>query len=222
MTPRFTYLNYDVKQFPFEKLISFLFGIRELEDLHFLSEEEYKEQFQVGMDSSTVFHQRFYDKYRSGWPEMHNVYEDFIQKFIAPFYKEDFLFQAFPTFRVHLPNNIAVGAFHNDAAFGHPAGEVNYIIPLTKSNDTASVWVESEAGVEDFLPMDMKIGEVVRFNGNELTHGNKKNLTGHTRVSMDFRVLPISKYDEHNESESITRKTKFKEGEYYKKFIQSK
>ena len=63
---------------------------------------------------------------------------------------EDFLYQKFPTFRVHLPNNIAVGKFHKDADFGHPKGEINFIIPLTDSYGSASVWVESEENKADF------------------------------------------------------------------------
>jgi hypothetical protein len=39
---------------------------------------------------------------------------------------------------------------------------------------------------------------------------------------MDFRVLPLSKYDESNTGESMTLNTKFKEGAYYKRFIKAK
>jgi len=210
--------TFDANKFDFVKVVSEIFARHDLKDLQQLSDNKYKEQFQVGMDSSTVFHEKFYDKFREGWSELNDMYMDFIKEVVAPGYDEDFLFQAFPTFRVHLPKNVAVGAFHNDAEFHHPKGEVNYIIPLTNSSKTASVWVESEPGKKDFIDIILQVGELVRFNGNELTHGNKKNETSNTRVSMDFRVLPLSKYDESNSGESITRNTKFKEGEYYKRF----
>jgi len=215
--------NYSVVQYPIDKynfvgVVSDLFGISDLKNIYDLSDEIYGEQFKVGMDSSTEFHKKFYEKFRGGWFDMVDVYERFIRQFVSASYDEDFLYQAFPTFRVHLNGNVAVGAFHNDGDFGHPEGEVNYIIPLTNSEGTASVWLESEPGKEDFQDIKMKVGELVSFNGNKLTHGNKTNMTGNARVSMDFRILPISKYDEHNESESITRHTKFKEGEYYKRF----
>jgi hypothetical protein len=35
-------------------------------------------------------------------------------------------------FRVHLPNNVAVGSKHCDADYNHPPGEINFWVPLTK------------------------------------------------------------------------------------------
>lgn len=214
----YTLIPYDNVKFDFVRIIKDLFETYYLEGLHeHVKADEYKELFEVGHDSSTIFHKKFYDKFRAGWPELQNLYDSFVKE-ISYLYHEDFLYQAFPTFRVHLPNNVAVGAFHNDAEFHHPDGETNYIIPLTKSTDTASCWVETQPGKKDFYPMTMIPGFIIAFNGNKLTHGNKVNLTGATRVSMDFRILPISKYDENNSSESITTNTKFKEGQYYKRF----
>jgi hypothetical protein len=217
---RFKTIKFDVSEaeFPFHQLVQELFGTNRLELLHQRSVEKYTELFVVGHDSSTVFHQKFYDKYHAGWPEMQSMYDDFIELVIAPFYNEDFLYQKFPTFRVHLPDNIAVGRYHRDAEFGHPVGEENYVIPLTNSRGTSSIWMESEQGKADFVPMNLEIGRAVKFNGNQLTHGNKVNTTGETRVSMDFRVLPISCYHEDEQAESLTRKTKFKDGEYYKRY----
>jgi len=211
-------IKFNEREFDFVKVVNDLFNASELENVHELTTEEYKEQFQVGKDSSTVFHTQFYDKLRSGWPELISVYESFIKDFISPRVKEDFLYQKTPTFRVHLPGNIAVGAFHKDADFNHPAGEMNYIIPLTDSSDTASVWVESETDKGDFFPMILKVGYLVKFYGNQLTHGNKMNETSKTRVSMDFRILPLSKYNENNDAGSVTLGTKFTEGAYYKLF----
>lgn len=209
---------FDSREYNFVEIVGNVFGIYDLKYIHTLSDEIYKEKFQVGMDSSTIFHTKFYDKFRTGWDELNSLYERFIKEVVSEQYDEDFLYQSFPTFRVHLPGNVAVGAFHNDAEFHHPKGEMNYIIPLTISNKTASVWVESEPGKKDFRDIILIIGNLVKFNGNELTHGNKTNETAKSRVSMDFRVLPLSKYDESNEGESITRNTKFKEGAYYKRF----
>lgn len=207
-------LPYSQNKYNFVALIQELFETKNLKSMN----EHHVKVFEVGMDSITSFHNRFYNKYRSGWPEMETLYKGFIADIVSPLFKEDFLYQSFPTFRVHLANNVAVGAFHTDAEFGHPAGEVNFIIPITKSDSTASVWVETNKGSEDYRAIPLAPGRLVVFNGNELRHGNKINLTGKTRVSMDFRALPISKYDENNAAESITQKTKFKEGAYYTRF----
>lgn len=205
-------------KFDFVGVIRNLFDSVNLEEIHQTSTEEYKELFEIGKDSSTIFHERFYNKYRAGWAELETMYQKFIEKVVYKYFDEDFLYQSFPTFRVMLPSNVAVGAFHNDGDFGHPDGEVNFIIPLTNSSGTASVWVESKPGKKDFAAMNMKVGNLITFNGNKLTHGNKVNDTGRSRVSMDFRVLPISKYNPENESESVTTHTKYREGAYYKRF----
>jgi len=201
--------------FDFVGLLEALFETKDLSSL----QEHHEHLFKVGADSSTSFHKRFYDKYRAGWPEMVNTYEDFVRSVVAPTYPMRILYQRFPTFRIHLPGNVAVGAFHNDAAFGHPKGEKNYIIPLTNSDGSASVWVESEPGKQDFEPMRMRVGELIAFDGNVLTHGNHRNCTNAARVSMDFRILPLARYHEESAQESITLGTKFKEGEYYKLLI---
>jgi ectoine hydroxylase-related dioxygenase (phytanoyl-CoA dioxygenase family) len=189
-----------------------------LQELHYKLDKSYDELFEVGKDSVTNLHSKFYDKYRTGWPEMESIYQKFISEVVARQFDEDFLYQSFPTVRFCIPMNVAVGHYHNDMEFGHPEGEINFIIPLTDSNDTASIYVESEPGKKDFLPMKLRIGELIMFDGNHLTHGNERNLTGSTRVSLDFRVLPISKYDESAAKESVTMKTKYVEGQYYKRF----
>lgn len=214
----YTLNKYDTEKYNFIQLIAEIFGVNNLSTLHKSALQEYKEQFQVGFDSSTEFHKKFYDKYRVGWPEMIGLYERFIADVVSKDYNEDFLYQAFPTFRVHLPSHVAVGAFHTDAEFQHPEGEMNYILPLTDARDTASVWVETSIGSNYYHSMVMLHDHLIQFNGNQLRHGNHINLTNGTRVSLDFRILSISKYNPENGSESVTRKTKFTEGEYYKRF----
>lgn len=209
---------YNTQEFDFVKILCDLFTTNDLSSLHLLSEEQYDELFEVGKDSITIFHTKFYDKLRAGWPEMQEMYKKFISEFVSLHFTEDFLYQSFPTFRVHLPNNIAVGAFHNDAQFHHPEGEINFIIPITHSDDMASIWVESEPGKKDFKAMRMEVGSLIEFDGNRLTHGNYQNTTDHTRVSMDFRILAVSKYKESEAQESMTTNTKFEEGKYYTRF----
>ncbi len=35
-------------------------------------------------------------------------------------------------------------------------------------------------------------GECMSFNGNKCSHYNKINKTGKTRLSFDFRILPLN------------------------------
>ncbi len=210
--------TFSVGTYNFTELISNLFQSPNLDYLHELSKNEYKTLFNIGEDSNTVFHEMFYEKKRSGWYKFDQVYYSFIKDIVAPRYNEDILFQRFPTFRCHLPGNLAVGAFHNDFELNHPEKEVNYIIPINNADSSASIWVESASGEKDFKPMVLRTGELIEFDGNKLAHGNKVNITGKTRISIDFRILPVSQYNDLEIKESVTRKIKFKIGEYYSLF----
>lgn len=105
---------------------------------------------------------------------------------------DDYLFQAKPTFRVHLPGNIATGGFHRDRDYNHQTQEVNFIVPLTKMAKTASLFIE--LGVADWINPDLGVGQAICFDGANLLHGSKPNMEGYTRCSIDFRLLHKKDY----------------------------
>ena len=208
--------EYDVEKYPFVSLIQKLFNKTDLHNLHEISPEEDKFFDVVGADSATVFHDMFYTTMREGWLEFVETYESFIRNFIAPKYSESIIYQKWPTFRVHLPNNLAVAAWHTDSEFNHPEGEINYIIAITKMFESNTVITESEPNKKDFRQIELDPGEAFTFNGNKCTHGNLPNRTGKTRISLDFRIIKQSDYNASQNLSSMTTKTKFIIGEYYK------
>ncbi len=208
--------KYSQRQYPFVGLMQELFNKTDLDNLHELSPEEYEYFDVVGKDSATIFHQMFYDKMRSGWPDFINTYKSFIKDVIAPNYEEDIIYQKWPTFRVHLPNNLCVAAWHTDSEFNHPEGEINFMLAITKMFESNTVITESQPGKRDFKQIELEPGEFFTFNGNKCTHGNLPNKTGKTRMSIDFRILKLSDYKKNIDSlSSMTTKTKFTIGEYY-------
>jgi len=209
--------KYDTKKFPFQNLVKDVFQVEDLEKLH----THYN--YPTGMctmedNSNSLYHQRFYDKLRTGWVEFIDVYENFIKEVVTDTVEEDFIFQTTPTLRVHLVGNWATPEFHCDsqAGYNHPDGEINFIIPLTECYDTNSLWLESKQGAGDYKPVAMKNGDLFKFYGNTCRHGNKVNVTNKTRVTFDFRILPLSKYKPEDFSQSGTRNMKFEIGSYYK------
>ena len=66
---------------------------------------------------------------------------------------------------------------------------------------------------------EMKQGQFSIFYGNKCKHGNKCNNTTATRVSLDFRVMPLSKYllnlSKGSIGESAIAERKFEPGGYY-------
>ena len=55
---------------------------------------------------------------------------------------------------------------------------------------------------------------VAFWDGSNLLHGNKVNITGQTRVSCDFRVMNFSDYQEPD-GDSVISGTKMTIGSYY-------
>lgn len=222
------YYNYNVDTFNFKKHIEELFKIKDLSKIHTLSDKSDDQLFSNENDDSTRLHSIFYNKLNKGWSEFMDVYKSFVKNVIMDVYNVDsIIYQSKPTFRVQLPNNIAVGGNKNDTAekygwhkdsdpeYNHPLTEKNFIIPLTNSRDTASVYIETYPNSNKFEPAIMNVGEVFNFCGAKCVHGNKPNITGKSRVSFDFRVMLKEDYDVNYSKNSKLSNKKFVIGEYY-------
>jgi hypothetical protein len=158
-------------------------------------------------DQQTRWHRAFYDE----WYEddgLWRLYTGFIHGPIAGLMGgEPFYYQAVPTFRIHLPGNLAVGEFHRDADYGHPLAERSFWIPLTAAWDTNSVWIPNTA-------VRAEPGDIIMFDAVGQLHGNKVNTTGKSRVSFDFRCVPVAKF-QPSEARSINLGLTFAPGGYY-------
>lgn len=222
------YYQYDIDEYPFVSLITNFFGVEELSSLHEINPSITSELFTNENDDQTFFHNSFYKKLNGGWPELESAYRSFIKGFIAPIFNtEEIIFQAKPTFRVQLPNNIAVGGSNKDVSdqygwhrdsdpeYNHPLNEKNFIVPLTNSRENASVYIEVAPGAEKFEPATMNVGEVFNFNGGQCKHGNKPNDTSFSRVSFDFRIVLPQDYNENYKKSSKLSTQKFIVGGYY-------
>ena len=214
--------DYQVDKYNFQGLVLSVFDSKTLCEAHTLRPELCTgELFDFSNETKTFFHESFYAKMNSDWPEFLNAYHLFVKNEIAPLVDEDsFVFQRTPSFRVHLPNNKAVSLWHydSDTEHKHPPGERNFIIALTDAYGSNAVWAETKPRQKDFVPIEMKHGQYAEFNGNQCTHGNKVNTTGKTRMSFDFRVLPFSKYNPNYEKTTGDIGKRFVIGEYYSLF----
>jgi ectoine hydroxylase-related dioxygenase (phytanoyl-CoA dioxygenase family) len=206
-------INYNTQQFSFANKLQQIFNIKELSGLN-----DDIEVFTREKDQSTNWHKLFYNWARTN--DFIELYDKFILEVIKPLYNEQIVYQAIPTFRVAYPNNIAVGEFHKDKHYrnGEWASKVkedNFYLPFTDAFDTNTIWVESEEDKGDYTPMNCNYGECIQWDGCNLTHGNKINITGKARISVDFRVIKYSNYVP-SEYSSINTKIKFQIGGYYK------
>ena len=141
------------------------------------------------------------------------LYKKFIKYLSEEIFKADIIFQKKPSLRIQYPNYTSYGKFHRDSDYNHPEEEINIWLPITKTRNTASMFIESEVGKKDFKPMNLDFGQYLIFN-SELMHGNKVNEEKYTRLSMDFRVMFKADYKKFTKS-SATQNIKFQIGEYY-------
>jgi len=200
-----------------------------IEKLHLFFEDSDKlEQITIDQDTKTRFHRQYYDS--PHYPELLETYYRFIKDMVLPLFKTDdveFVVQKDPCFRIHLPNNTALGkritendpddmiGIHCDGDYGHPPGEMNFMLTFGYQRDSNSCYVETSVGSGQFQPFEMNYGQFISFYGNKLRHYNKTNITGDSRVSIDFRVIPLSKYDDTNQESSLHGKRPFRLGGYY-------
>jgi hypothetical protein len=205
--------TYDVPTYPFVDVVAKHFGLNRysLQSLH--EKMDYNRLMPPGQDSQTSVHKWFYQI----GDEFYEVYRRFIRKaIVGAVGHSDFIYQRIPSFRIHAPGNVAVGEFHKDGDYGHPDGEINFLVPLTLMAQTNSIYLESKPGLADFRSYVMTYGEMLAFDGRNCTHGNRVNREGTSRVSFDFRILPLSHYKpDDSAAKSVQMGTPFTIGHYY-------
>ncbi len=211
-------IKYQTTKYNFSEIISNILNTENLSKIHKENHFEKYDLFTRDKDQSTKYHKMYYDNFTT---KVQNTYQKFIKEVIRPMYNEEIVYQKIPTFRLHFPGNIAVGEYHKDkwyrdSEWHEEVCEMNFYLPFTDAYGTNTIWVESQEDKGDYKAMSVKYGECIQWDGVNLTHGNKENISNSTRISVDFRVIPFSKYKPSNHG-SINTKTKFEIGGYYEK-----
>lgn len=218
-------LEYNEAQFPIRELVRSLFEVSTLELLHVERKDLMFDNLNSENESKTRYHETFYKRLNAdgpfSWNEIMETYAGILREVVSPVISKEFIHQTFPSLRVHVPKHKATYKWHydSDADHRHPEGEINFQIPLTVMYNTSATWCESVPGLGDFRPMNCYPGQILCFNGNKLTHGNKVNDTGLTRVSLDFRILPKENYYPEKNLTSVTKGTDFRIGGYYSELL---
>jgi len=163
--------------------------------------------------------------------EINNLYINFMKNIIQPLFpnENNLVIQKTPNIRFHLPNCSNIGkrdsdiydefiGVHTDSEAGHPNEEINLVIAINDMFDTNSIYYEKEPNMnielEQFNNLKLKTNEYFIYNFNQCRHYNKINKTNQTRVSLDIRFIPYSKYISYNNN-SLTSNKKFVIGDYY-------
>ena len=217
------------------KNFKYLETIHELLDTGCLLKEDndfYKSAIPIfgKTDRKSIFVKEFYKLFDSDYSFLLQ-YLNFIINEIKPLFHNEnkLVIQKTPNIRFHLPNCSNIGkldtdpsenviGLHCDSQFNHPESECNFVIPITQMFDTNSIYYEntpnSDSEFEKYSNIKMDKNNFFMGYLNKCKHYNKINKTDLTRVSLDFRVIPYSKFVNNNKS-SLTGNNKFQLGHYY-------
>lgn len=207
-----TRLSYSLDMWDFPRAVATCLGVEDLQ--HLRGGDSYR-QFTRENDQRTPIHEHFYGGFSQALGQM---YSDFVRREIAPLFEGPICYQRVPTFRVHLPGNVAVGEFHTDAEYFHQDGEVNFWVPLTPAWGSNTVWVAPPNGDHTPLaPVEARPGEMFVFDAVRTWHGNLPNATGSARVSFDLRVIPLARY-QPSKRRSVNAKRRLVLGDYFALF----
>ena len=202
---------YNIEDFPFREIVKNIFSTDSLEGLHLLKNYDLLEREK---DQSTIWHKKYYENFENEFKDSYLKLITYIKKCLN---YDELIYQKIPTFRAQLGNgNVAVGEWHKDKSYNHGSTEVNFWMPFTNTNKHNSIWIESEEDKGDYRPYEVNYGEILVFDGANLKHGNQKNQSDETRVSIDFRLVDPKKFTP-NSAGSINTNTKFDIGGYFEK-----
>ena len=207
-------ISFDIQKYPFKKVVSKMLEITDnykvfFENLHLI--ERY-DLFVKGTDQKTKWHKIFYDKFEK---ELNPLYLEFVKELKERFEYQELIYQKIPSFRIQFAEgNLGVGEWHKDRTYNHGRTEVNFWLPLVDTNKFNTVWLESKENKGDYEPYIVNYGEILVFDGANLTHGNKPNESNITRVSFDFRLVDPSKFIPNNLG-SVNMNTKMDIGGYF-------
>ena len=98
-------VKYDIVKYNFLEIVQDWLETDDLTKLHDF--KKYK-LFKRVNDQSSMWHKMFYNQIRID-KRFDNLYTRFLEEEIKPTFGESIIYQKIPTFRVHLPGNIAVG-----------------------------------------------------------------------------------------------------------------
>jgi len=212
-------LLFDKEKYPVRKIISKIFNTNNLEKSHLIYDNDKDmKPFNKYNDDKTVFHNIFYKSLLLN--QLLEIYKKIIRELIMPLYKEEnyIVYQKIPAFRVCIPNNRSVGEVHRDFDYNHPKEEMNYWLPITELEKENTCWYEKEKDKGNFVPILIDYGNIAEIYLNQLRHYCPINTTDKTRMSLDFRIIPGSKWekiDKNNLGNSYFNKAKFSLGNYY-------
>lgn len=185
LIPNAQILEYDVQAYPFQEVISKkVYRVPKLSYLH-----EYW-RIKSKKDSLSYQDNLLLRKALQNLPQeadFYKVYHPWVANIIGTRVGRRLSYSLHPKFRVHLSGTESVSSFHRDSHITNRPEQINVFLPFTDVFEGNTLWCEDNYGSDNFIPLNLKYGQALLWDGGYLKHGTLKNNTGLTRVSCDFR-----------------------------------
>lgn len=223
MHPKIEYLKYDNNKFNFKDLLKKFYDC-DLTQVHkkFNIEQKFYD-VTAGIDNLSIVEDTYKNVINS--KSFKDVWFNFIKSVIKPYFKNNkILIQKLPSINI-IPSGCEIKYVHKivddmnlhlDSAqpFYHPMFEENFWLPMTEADDLNDLYYLNK---NKKTRVNAKLDEIFHF-GNDVIHGSiLKNNSENTRISLDFKALSVSDYDEKLISDKIIikRGKKYKQNEWY-------
>ena len=102
----FKTFDYDTSEYPFKETVENMMDVQQLDMIHEVF--EFPEKLEIIKDQNTILHDKFYEEMKK--PNFTKLYNKFVKNYVSNldmFKDEEIIFQTYPSFRIHQPNNIA-------------------------------------------------------------------------------------------------------------------
>lgn len=182
-------LNYDTRQYPFAAVLSRdVFKVPHLRWLHeYLSIQRRKHGKKGELEARDNLTARSLMTKTTRESTFRRLYHMFMRDVLTRWIGRSLSYTENPSMRVHLSGTPSVSSFHHDIIVTKRIDQVNFWLPFTNLDGSATLWLESDYGKCDYAPVPIKYGQVLIFDGGYLGHGSVFNDTETTRVSLDMR-----------------------------------
>jgi len=193
------------------------FKVNNIDDLH---SSIHLPCLKHGTDQATPIHNALYAEFdKDKYSPLVKVYRELQQEWIHDLRKNHeariWAIQRYPSVRVHLPGNISVFEFHRDSEYNHPLGEINHFLSINQSRGSASLQIEQDLGWENYQPLELDAGQSAIINTSIFKHGDFLNNENYTRVSIDFRAIPLLVLENLRLGKSVTKGKIFDCSDYF-------
>ena len=183
-------LPYDTQRFPFAKILQKdVYPVPALDKLHhhIIAAQSKRNNCPTRLNTQ---HNLLFRKMMQALADdsyFYNLYHYFMKAVLAPLVGRTVSYSCHPKMRVHFPGTPSVSTFHCDVPVTCRPDQINFWMPFTNVQDSATLWLESDYGKADYRPVPVRYGQVLIFDGGYLGHGSVANVSNMTRISLDMR-----------------------------------